>query len=144
MLYLILPLFALVIAQTAKLFIKSNYKKASFKVIASYSGMPSGHSALVTALTTIIGLKLGIYSPVFAISFVLMIIVIRDAVGIRSYLGEHGKILNELIKDLKEEPDKPLDNSYPHLLEKIGHTPAQAMVGILIGFAVSLLGFWLF
>jgi acid phosphatase family membrane protein YuiD len=141
--YLILPLVAMIIAQTAKIFIKSNHKKASLAVITSYAGMPSGHAALVTALATIIGLKQGFLSPLFAISFVLAIIIIRDAVGLRRYLGEHGKILNDLVKDLKEEPDKPLDYNYPHLLEKIGHTPAQATVGALIGFAVSLIGFWI-
>jgi acid phosphatase family membrane protein YuiD len=141
--YLILPLLAALIAQTAKFFIRSNNEKLSFKIITSYSGMPSGHSALVTALATIIGLKFGILSPIFAVSFILMIIVIRDAVGIRRYLGEHGRILNELVKDLKEEPDQPLDQEYPKLLEKIGHTPVQALAGALIGFAISLIGFWL-
>lgn len=141
--YLILPLIAAVIAQTAKFFIKSNKEKLSFKIITSYSGMPSGHSALVISLVSIIGLNLGIYSPVFAISLVFAIIVIRDAVGIRRYLGEHGRVLNVLVKDLKEEPDKPLDAVYPYLLEKIGHTPAQAIVGGLIGFVVSLIGFFL-
>jgi hypothetical protein len=141
--YLILPLLAALIAQTAKFFIKSNHEKISFKIVTSYSGMPSGHAALVTSLVTIIGLEQGILSPLFAISLVLAIIVIRDAVGIRRYLGEHGRMLNELVKDLKEEPDKPLDRTYPRLLEKIGHTPAQATVGALIGFGVSLIGFWL-
>ncbi|HTX87230.1 MAG TPA: divergent PAP2 family protein [Candidatus Nanoarchaeia archaeon] len=141
--YLILPLIAALIAQTVKFFIKSNQEKFSWWMITSYSGMPSAHAALVTSLVTIIGLKNGILSPLFAISLVFAVIVLRDAVGIRSYLGEHGRILNELVSDLKEEPDQPLDKTYPHLLEKIGHTPAQAAVGILIGFLVSLIGFWL-
>ncbi|MDD5527816.1 MAG: divergent PAP2 family protein [Patescibacteria group bacterium] len=141
--YLILPLIAAIIAQTAKFFIKSNQEKLSFKIITSYSGMPSGHAALVTALVTIIGLKQGIFSPLFAVSLVFAIIVIRDAVGIRRYLGEHGRMLNELVSDLKEEPDMPLDKNYPKVLEKIGHTPAQVAVGALIGLAVSLIGFWI-
>lgn len=141
--YLILPLIAAVIAQTCKFFIKSNEEKLSLKIITSYSGMPSGHSALVVSLATIVGLKLGIYSPIFAVSLIFAVVVIRDAVGIRRYLGEHGRVLNILVKDLKEEIDKPLDESYPHLLEKIGHTPAQAIVGGLIGFVVSLIGFYL-
>ncbi len=141
--YLILPLVALLVAQTAKFFIKSNHEKPSVKSIMSYAGMPSGHAALVTSLVTTIGLENGILSPLFAISLVFGVIVIRDAVGIRRYLGEHGRVLNILVKDLKEEPDKPLDKTYPHLLEKIGHTPLQATVGALIGFAVSLIGFWI-
>jgi hypothetical protein len=141
--YLLLPLVAMLIAQISKAFIKSNHQKFSFKNILAYSGMPSGHSALVISLATIIGLKAGWLSPLFAISFVLAMITVRDAIGIRNYLGEHSRMLNTLIKDLKEEPDKPLDYEYPHLLEKIGHTPAQVIVGGLIGFAVSFIGFWL-
>jgi acid phosphatase family membrane protein YuiD len=143
MTYLLLPIIAMLIAQISKAFIKSNNQKFSFKNIIAYSGMPSGHSALVISLATIIGLKAGWLSPLFAISFVLAMITVRDAIGIRNYLGEHSRMLNTLIKDLKEEPDKPLDYEYPHLLEKIGHTPAQVVVGGLIGFAVSLIGFWL-
>ncbi|MDD4901858.1 MAG: divergent PAP2 family protein [Patescibacteria group bacterium] len=141
--YLLLPLIAAIIAQTAKFFIKSNHEKASWKSITAYSGMPSGHSALIVSLATIVFLKDGWQSPLFAISLIFAVIVIRDAVGIRRYLGEHGRMLNELVKDLKEEPDQPLDQNYPHLLEKIGHTPAQAAIGALIGLAVSLIGFWL-
>jgi acid phosphatase family membrane protein YuiD len=62
--------------------------------------------------------------------------------GIRRYLGQHGKILNILVKDLKE--DEMLDENYPQLLEKIGHTPTQVIVGSLIGFTVSIIGYWLF
>ena len=142
--YLILPILAGLIAQVSKVFIKSNHEKASWKNVVAYSGMPSGHSAIVISLATITALKDGFTSPLFAISFILALIVIRDAVGIRRYLGQHGHILNVLIKDLKEEPDKPLDQKYPHLLEQIGHTPAQASVGALIGFLVSLIGFWIF
>jgi uncharacterized protein len=141
--YLVLPILAMIIAQVAKFFIKSNHEKFNLKSLVSYSGMPSSHSAFVTALVTIIGLKSGVFSPVFAIALVYAVIVIRDAVGLRQYLGEHGKILNELVKDLKEEPDKPLDKNYPHLLERIGHTPSQVVAGTLIGVLVSLVGYWL-
>ena len=103
--------------------------------------MPSGHSAMVVSLTTIIGLKIGWLSPLFAVSFIFAIIVIRDALGIRRYLGEHGKVLNVLVKDLRD--DKVLDEKYPHLLERIGHTPAQVIVGSIIGFLISVFGFLL-
>lgn len=140
MAYLFLPLVSGLIAQFLKIFIKSNHQKADLKNIVAYSGMPSGHSALVISLATITGLKDGWMSPLFAISFILAIIVIRDAVGLRRYLGQHGKTLNVLVKDLKE--DEMLDKSYPHLLEQIGHTPLQVFVGSLIGFTVSLVGYF--
>lgn len=138
---LLLPIIAGFIAQAIKFIIKSNKQKFNFKNILAYSGMPSGHSALIISLATISGLSEGLQSPIFAVSVILSIIVIRDALGIRRYLGEHGKILNVLVKDL--ENDKVLDKKYPHLLERIGHTPAQVLVGSLIGFSVSLIGFWI-
>lgn len=141
-LFLLLPLISILIAQSAKFFVKSNHRKLNLKGLMSYSGMPSGHSALVISLLTIVGLIEGINSSDFAISAALSIIVIRDALGLRIYLGQHGKILNLLVKDLKD--DKYLDDEYPHLLEKIGHTPAQVLVGSLIGFLVSFLGFYFF
>lgn len=138
---LLLPLIAGAIAQTIKFFIGSNEQKINFKNLMAYSGMPSGHSAIVISLATIIALKEGWQSPLFAITVILAIIVIRDALGIRRYLGEHGRVLNVLVKDLGN--DQVLDEKYPRLLERVGHTPAQVFAGALIGFFVSLAGFWL-
>jgi len=136
---LITPLVAAAIAQLSKFFISTNHLKAGFTNLVAYSGMPSGHSALMVSLVTIVGLKLGLEDPLFAVCLVLTILVLRDAVGLRRYLGQHGKVLNILVKDLKE--DEVLDYKYPELLEKIGHTPAQVAVGSLIGFLVSLLSY---
>ncbi len=136
---LILPLIAIIVAQGAKFFIKSNHQSMTWKAFMAYSGMPSGHSSFVVSLSTIIALKEGLNSPLFAISFVLAVVVLRDAMGIRNYLGQHGKILNVLVKDLKN--DIVLDEKYPKLLERIGHTPLQVLVGSLIGFSISLLGY---
>ncbi|MBU4257051.1 divergent PAP2 family protein [Patescibacteria group bacterium] len=138
---LLLPLIAGAIAQIIKFFIGSNEQKISFKNIMAYSGMPSGHSAIVISLATIIALKEGWQSPLLAVSVILAIIVIRDALGIRRYLGEHGRVLNVLVKDLGN--DQVLDEKYPRLLERVGHTPMQVFVGALIGFFVSLAGFLL-
>lgn len=138
---LLLPLIAGAIAQIIKFFIGSNEQKISFKNLMAYSGMPSGHSAIVIALATIIALQEGWQSPLFAISVILAIIVIRDALGIRRYLGEHGRVLNVLVKDLRD--DQVLDEKYPRLLERVGHTPAQVFAGALIGFFASLIGFWM-
>ncbi len=137
---LILPLVAVSLAQIIKLFVGSNQQKFSWRSLYSYSGMPSGHSALTISLATIVGLREGWHSPLFAITAILAIIVIRDALGIRRYLGEHGRTLNILVKDLEE--DNMIDEKYPHLLEKIGHTPDQVIVGGILGMLVSLVGNW--
>lgn len=138
---ILLPIAAGLISQIAKFFISSNRLQPSIRNLTAYSGMPSGHSAMVISLVTIIGLIEGINTPFFAIAFILAALVIRDAVGLRRYLGEHGRIINALVKELGSED--LLDKNYPHLLEKIGHTPAQVVVGSLIGFFVSLIGFYI-
>ena len=133
---LLAPLIAGFTAQIIKLFLKSNHQKFSLANLMVYSGMPSGHSAMIVSLATIIGLEEGLKSPLFSMSIILAIIVIRDALGIRRYLGQHGHILNILVKDLKD--DDVLEAKYPYLLEKIGHTPAQVFIGSIIGLLVSV------
>ena len=100
-------------------------------------GMPSSHSATVTGLTAGCLLSESAKSPAFAVALFLAMVVIYDAMGVRRECGEQAKILNAMRrKDLEEgrEPffDAPLD-------EKMGHTLAEVIVGILIGIAVSLL-----
>jgi hypothetical protein len=143
MYYILLsPLIAGAIAQVSKIFTgKDRRQKLGWKIIIAYSGMPSGHSAIVIALATATGLYDGFDSAVFAISLVLAMIVIRDAIGLRRYLGQHGKILNILVKDLEDDSVLTDPENYPHLLENIGHTPMQILVGGLIGFFVSVIGF---
>ena len=136
---IILPIISGLLAQFIKMFIRQNKLKVSLKNLSAYSGMPSGHSATVSSLATIIGLTQGFDSPLFAISAILATLIMRDAIGIRRYLGEHGRILNVLVKDLDE--DKMLDEKYPRLLEKIGHTPWQVLVGALLGISISLIGY---
>jgi acid phosphatase family membrane protein YuiD len=140
--YLILfvPIISVIIAQTIKQF--TDHRKFKLRKFFSYSGMPSGHSAAVVSLSTIVALHEGISSPVFAVSVVLSLIVMTDAIGLRTYLGSHGKILNILVKDLNE--DKFLDEKYPILLERIGHTPLQVLIGAIIGFLVAFSGFFIF
>lgn len=143
MLILILPIVSIFVAQTLKFLIKSNdMKLKGGKNYFQYSGMPSGHSALVVSLSTITGLTEGIQSPIFAFSVVFAMIVISDAWHLRRYLGQHGETLNVLVKDLKE--DQFLDEYYPKLLEKIGHSFPQVVAGGLVGLLVSYGGYMLF
>jgi uncharacterized protein len=139
---LITTLVAGLIAQLSKLLVASNGMKFNWHSLSSYSGMPSSHAAFVVSLTTIVGLTENFTTPLFAVCFIFSLLVIRDALGIRRYLGQHGEIINILVKDLKE--DRMLDEVYPKLLEKIGHTPAQIVAGSLIGLFISLASFLIF
>jgi acid phosphatase family membrane protein YuiD len=137
--YILCPIIAFIAAQGAKVILKSFHHKITWRDVTAYSDMPSGHTAVVISLVVIIALKLGISSPIFATAFVFAAIVITDAVGLRNYLGQHGKTLNILVKDLKE--DEFLDRSYPTQLERIGHTPIQVIVGALVGIITSVVGY---
>jgi len=140
--FLLFPIIAFSLAQGLKVLLRSFKHKITWHDLFAYSDMPSGHTSVVVSLVVILGLRLGLSSPIFAAAFVFATIIIVDAIGLRNYLGQHGKVLNILVKDLKD--DEFLDHSYPKLLEHIGHTPFQVAIGSLIGAATSLIGFLLF
>lgn len=140
---LIASLAAGLIAQLIKFFIKSNKVKFSWRSLSSYSGMPSSHAAITVALTSSVGLAQGFGSALFAVCSIFTLLIIRDALGLRRYVGQHGEVINDLLKDLKKD-NIYLAEKYPRLAEKIGHTPAQILAGGLIGLAVSIVSFLIF
>lgn len=143
--YLILlaPLAAAVLSQLGKMLVKTNNLSLNWRSLVSYSGMPSSHAATTVSLVTIIGLAEGMASPLFAVSLIFTMLVIRDALGVRRYLGQHGELLNDLVKDLRHDKIT-LNEKYPRLKEKIGHTPAQVVAGSLLGFLISLAAYYIF
>ncbi len=143
-LVLLTPFVAAATAQIIKISIKQKKQKLKIRdfFVFTYAGMPSGHSALMVSLMTITALVEGLYSAEFAVSFVIAIVIINDALRLRNYLSQHGEVLNILVKDLKN--DNVLDQKYPHLLEKIGHTKKEVLAGSALGIIVSLLAYVLF
>ncbi len=100
-------------------------------------GMPSSHSALVTCTAMAAGLYYGFDSPVFAVATTLAMIVVYDATGIRRQAGMQAQKINILVEELLQ--GHPI--SEEHLREVLGHTPLEAMGGVLLGLAVAL-GMW--
>ena len=100
-------------------------------------GMPSSHTAAVIGLLTACGVKYGLGSGYFAISFILAMIVIRDAMGMRRQVGEHAKALNLIFKELVESKD--VEHTQKAFGELAGHTPLQVYVGAAVGLVVALL-----
>ena len=130
-----IPLVAGVGAQLVKFIIQILRGEFAWARLQEYGGMPSAHTAFVVSLTTAVGLHEGWDSAAFAIAFIFALLIIRDAIGLRQFLSQHGRILNMLIKDL---PDN-VEAKYPHKLEeRFGHTPFQALVGGIIGLTVAL------
>ena len=138
--YVLAPLTAATSAQIIKFFIRSNHTSFSWRNLLAYSGMPSSHAATVIALSTVIGLKEGFASSGFAIAITLAVLIIRDASGLRRQVGHQGTVLNKLTKEL--DRDDLLERKYPHLLERIGHTPAQLAVGSFIGLVIGVVFSW--
>ena len=100
-------------------------------------GMPSSHTAAVIGLLTACGVKYGLGSGYFAISFILAMIVIRDAMGMRRQVGEHAKALNLIFKELVEARD--IEHTQKAFSELAGHTPLQVYAGAAVGLIVALL-----
>ena len=100
-------------------------------------GMPSSHSATVCALTTASGMKYGVGSFEFAVSFVLAMIVMYDAMGVRRAAGEHAKVINMMVRrGATGISYKPKSNQ--ELKEFLGHTPFEVLGGALLGILIAL------
>lgn len=97
--------------------------------------MPSSHSALVAATAHSIGLLEGFDTALFALSVAIAVIVIYDATGIRRQAGKHAEIINAMVRDLAS--GHPLREE--QLKEVLGHTPLEAVGGMLLGLLVSQL-----
>ena len=69
-------------------------RKVSADFLTEPGGMPSAHSALVTALAVAVGLTEGFDSHSAMIAVGLGTITMADAVSIRRAAGEHAKLLN--------------------------------------------------
>ena len=110
-------------------------KKINFKRILGAGGMPSSHSAVVVGLATLIGKGEGVDSPIFALSMVLAFVVMYDAAGVRRAAGKQAELLNKLI----ETPGLSGMQVSEKLVEVLGHTPFQVLVGALIGFVVGII-----
>ena len=123
-------------------------KGFSFERLFGDGGMPSGHSATVSAMAMMSLLHYGIGSFEFAISTMLAIIVMHDAMGVRLETGKQAEIINELTA-LFEEIADDFNNeetwekkfkkvfSEDKLKEYVGHTPIQVIAGCILGLLVG-------
>ncbi len=135
-----IPLATWLLVQIFKLIVEvftAKGRKINFRRILGAGGMPSSHTACITALATSIGISEGFGSPVFALAVVFCFIVMYDAAGVRRAAGKQAAVLNKII-----ESDEDI-NVQEKLVELLGHTPLQvivgAIVGIIIGFTFSMI-----
>lgn len=113
-------------------------------------GMPSGHSATVSAMAMMSFLHYGVGSFEFAISAMLAIIVMHDAMGVRLETGKQAEVINELtslieeiIDDMNNEEtlEKKFQKVFSEdkLKEFVGHTPLQVIAGCVLGLFIGWL-----
>ncbi|MFH0828993.1 MAG: divergent PAP2 family protein [Candidatus Kerfeldbacteria bacterium] len=134
---ILIPIIAGIIAQASKVVVEA-FKTGhiDLRLLNRYGGMPSSHTALVVSLTTVAGLIDGINSTAFVIAFIFSLVTIRDAIGFRMYLGQHASLINKLISEL---PDAEKIKFPQHIIERIGHTQLEALMGALIGLAATFI-----
>ncbi|MDR0199727.1 MAG: divergent PAP2 family protein [Streptococcaceae bacterium] len=124
------------IAQILKVLIELiRHHRLEIKWLVNPGGMPSSHSAIVTALAISAGIVHGFDSTYFAIAAVLALVVMYDAQGVRWEAGNHARTINEIIDDLEHIGFK-LDKNQKEIL---GHTPVQVIAGAVLGLIIALL-----
>ncbi len=112
-------------------------KQWDWKRLVGDGGMPSGHSATVTAIALMLGLVYGFDSAIFALGAVLAVIVCHDATGVRMETQKQAYLINELVKAFSELSEDKLPEV--KLKKFVGHSPIQVMAGILLGIVNALI-----
>ncbi len=114
-----------------------NHQVMDFKTVVGYltrsGGMPSGHSASMSGLTTYVGCMCGLDSAIFAVALATTLIVLYDAIHVRYAVGVQGMALNGLLKK-NGEKELPVTE---------GHTMPQVVVGVILGVVIGLIMWFL-
>lgn len=131
------------LAQCAKLvYFWTTTGDLNFSRLHGAGGMPSAHSALVTALSVAVGLTDGFDSPEAMIAVGFATITLADAVSLRRAAGEHAVLLNRIVAKINEGGGMKIDAK--KLDEQLGHRRREVLVGVLFGLfvAIAVCGVW--
>ncbi len=140
---LITACVAWLIAQVLKTIIDFRvYKSFNPERLVGSGGMPSSHSSTVCALAASAFLHYGPGSFEFSVSFILAMVVMYDATGVRQETGKQAKVLNALLRENPFEWTGELLEQ--RLKEFVGHTPLQVFAGAVLGILVALAAEFLF
>lgn len=110
-------------------------RELDFGVFVSTGGMPSSHSAMVTALATSVGITAGFGHPLFALALGFSLVVMFDAQSFRQAAGQQARLLNQIVAELFKEHHF----SEKKLVELLGHTRYEVFFGMLLGIVIALL-----
>ncbi len=117
------PFVAILLAEVVKACVDLALRRGRVRFIQS-GGMPSGHSAFVSALVVVAANREGVGSTAFMISAVLAVIVMYDAIHLRGEAGKHAAALNRLAPKA-------------YLEESLGHNHVEVLAGAVFGALVA-------
>ncbi|MBQ8569566.1 MAG: divergent PAP2 family protein [Oscillospiraceae bacterium] len=118
-------------------------RKFNFERLFGPGGMPSGHSAMVCSGTLAVSRQCGTGSPEFAIMFMLALIVMYDAMGVRRSAGMHAREINLIKRIMKKQQPEAFSEPAKmkpakELKEILGHTPLEVLSGAMLGIIMAL------
>ena len=124
-----------ILAQFIKLFtFMGRERKFDFAFLFRLGGMPSSHTASAAACAMSVGLRSGFGSTVFAVAMGMLTLIMVDAQSVRRAAGVQARLLNqmaeEFYKNHKFSPEK--------LVEFLGHTRLEVLMGALLGVGMAL------
>lgn len=119
-----------------------NKKFVAERLVGS-GGMPSSHSATVSALAAASCMECGAASPEFAICLILAIVVMHDAMGVRRETGIQAELLNDMVEIFTSMGHKEVSNQ-DKLKELVGHTPLQVLAGAILGLIIAFIMYAIF
>ena len=130
----LIPMFIGGVAQIIKFIVYSLKHGWDWHYAMTHGHMPSAHTAFIVSLVTSVGYYDGITTGAFTVALALAIIVIDDAARLRMYMGDQGRYLNMLIRQLNVNEDQ-----FPRLHERMGHRVSEVIVGAILGVAFTLI-----
>jgi acid phosphatase family membrane protein YuiD len=130
------PFIAWFLSQVIKVAINFRAsRRVDFRYLSSLGGMPSAHSATVSALAMSVGINSGFSSQVFMSTFIMALIVMFDASTVRRAAGLQASLLNDIVQELFKEHHF----SERKLVELLGHTRLEVFIGLILGVIVAVL-----
>ncbi len=137
---LLVSICAWVVAQLLKVFIALiRRKRIDLGLFVSSGGMPSAHSATVSALAASVAIVEGFSSVAFGIAAIFAVVVMYDAAGVRQWVGKQSIVLNRMVQEIRFR--RPVAELERDLREFIGHTQFQVVIGALLGIGIAWLWF---
>ncbi|MFZ5982474.1 MAG: divergent PAP2 family protein [Patescibacteria group bacterium] len=130
----LIPVFVGFFTQMTKFVVYSLKHGWNWRYAMTHGHMPSAHTGFIISLITSVGFYDGIQTGAFAVAIGLAIIVVDDAVRLRAYMGDQGRYLNMLIRQLNIKEDQ-----FPRLKERMGHRISEVIVGGIYGFLLTML-----